>query len=70
VDSFCVVEDQVFGQFRVKQFFIMDAVQVIVDEVFLDGAVVSLHVSVNLGTPGIVDLYSVLTHKILLRILP
>ena len=53
VNSLGIVEDQIFCQVEMKQWFVMNDVQVVVNELFLERSVVALNDAVNLGTSGI-----------------
>ena len=48
-----IKEDKVIGKLLAKQLFIMDAIEMVVYELFLYGSVVSLNIGVNLWTSGI-----------------
>ena len=53
VNSLGIVEDQIFCQVEVKQWFVMNDVQVVVNELFLERSVVALNDAVDFGTSGI-----------------
>ena len=53
MNSLGIVEDQIFCQVEMKQWFVMDDIQVVVNELFLERSVVALNDAVNLGTAGI-----------------
>ncbi|MDI6745480.1 MAG: hypothetical protein QMD07_08920 [Thermodesulfovibrionales bacterium] len=53
VNSLGIVEDQIFCQVEMKQWFVMNYVQVVVNELFLKRSVVALNDAVDFGTAGI-----------------
>ena len=53
MDSARIVEDKIVRQGVIKERFVMDKVQVIVNEFFLERAVIPLDVGVGLGASGI-----------------
>ena len=52
-NSLGIVEEQVFCEMRVKKRFVMDNIQVVVNELFLERPVVAQNNAVTLGTSGI-----------------
>ncbi len=53
MNTLCIVKDQVIGKLSGEEFFIMDGIKMIIDELFLYGPVVSLNIGIDLGTAGI-----------------
>ena len=55
VHSLSIIEDQIFCRVEMKQWFVMNDVQVVVNELFLERSVVALNDAVDLGTSGITN---------------
>lgn len=53
MDSFRKIEEHIFSQMLMKERFIMDDVQMVINELFLDGPVIPLYDAVNPGAPWI-----------------
>jgi hypothetical protein len=53
MNSLGEIEDHIFGEMFMKQGFIMDDIQMVVDELLLERSVISLNNAVNLRASGI-----------------
>ena len=53
MDTLGIIEDQVLGKLCIEKLFIRKKAYMVVNELFLDGSVVSLNVGIDLRTPGV-----------------
>ena len=53
MNSLGVEKDEVVRKLLVENWFVVNEIEVVINELLLEGSVVPLDIGVNLGTPGI-----------------
>ena len=53
MNSFCKIEDNILSKVLMKERLIMDDVQMVVNELLLDGSVIALYNAIDLGAPRV-----------------
>ncbi len=53
MDSFCKIKDHILSKALMKERLIMDDIQMVVNELLLDGSVIALYNAVDLGAPRV-----------------